>query len=198
MSERRAGLLADILSAYPDLRGSIRTKLDQAPRDAQLLILIFLAAGIGFVAGLPAAREQALAVEEPDALTGVLAGRLFAAIFITPLVLFALAALSHVAARIFGGRGSFWSARLALVWAVIVALPLLVVSAALDPILGAALGAYGVGLSTILSTVAGFGFLWIWAVFLAETEGFRAPIRVFALILVLPAIAASIPLLFGA
>ncbi len=182
---RRPGLVGSILLSYRDLRGGMAAFLAQNPRDSQLLVLALLAAVIGFIAGLPNAVVQARTLEAEDPLTAVLSVRLFAALFMTPLMLFTVAALSHLVARMFGGSGTFWSARAALIWAVIVALPLVLLSgmvsgvAALWP--GTALGALSAGTSVVLS----LSFFWIWSQHLAEAEGFIRAGRVFALILVI-------------
>lgn len=192
MSDRGPGIVAAIAAAYPDLRKSISEKLSEAPRDAELLMLALLVALGGFIAGLPTAFRQAAALGEDGALTGVLVGRLFAAVFVVPLFLLLLAGLAHLIAKIFGGRGSHYKARVALIWALVVALPLGLANGALGPVaIGAFPGPAGQAIAGILSTAATLGFLWIWAQFLCVAEGFTKPVTVFATLLVVPATIAT-------
>lgn len=181
---QRPGLVGSIVLSYRDLRGGMATFLAGNPRDSQLLMLALLAAVVGFIAGLPGAVVQAQTLEAEDPLTAVLSVRLFAALFMTPLMLFTVAALSHIVARLFGGSGTFWSARAALIWAATVALPLVLLSgmvsgaAALWP--GSPFAALSAGASVILL----IGFFWIWSHHLAEAEGFARAGGVFGLILI--------------
>lgn len=193
------GLVAAIAAAYGDLRASIRAKLAENPRDAELMMLALLVALGGFVAGIPAAFRQAQTLEEPDALVAVLSGRLFAAVFLVPLFLLALAGISHLVARLFGGKGTHHRARVALIWALVVALPIGLGSAAVGAIvLGLSLGPEAQGLAGIVSTCASLGFAWIWASFLTEAEGFDHRIRVFATLVAVFVAILSLPVLFSA
>ena len=179
MAEHGRGLVADISAAWRDPRGSIAARLAGRPRDAQLLAWALGAALIGFVAGLPEAVQQAGSTGTRDEATGVLASRLFGAVFITPLFLFVLAGLSHLIARLFGGQGSYWSARVALIWAVVVCVPLVL----LNGIASAILPPLGVSVIA-LATLAGFG--WIWVAFLSEVENFKKSGLIFGVIFGLP------------
>ncbi|WP_112322623.1 YIP1 family protein [Oceanibium sediminis] len=193
------GLVAAIAAAYADLRGAIRAKLEQAPRDSELVMLALLVALASFVASLPAAIRQAQGLEEPDALVAVLSARLFGAVFLLPLFLLALAGVSHLVARLFGGTGTHYTARVALIWALVVALPLGLGSAAIGAIvLGISLGPAAQGIAGILSTCASLGFAWIWATFLTEAEGFAQPVRVFATILAISLAIVALPWIFSA
>lgn len=185
------GLLVSILASYRDLRGGMSRFLLRRPRDAELLLLAMLAALVGFVAGLPQAIQQAQAVQQgtlddlgADApLTAIMSIRLFSGLFMTPLLLFLLAALGRLCARLAGGQGSFWSARAAIIWAVLVALPLVIVSGLMGAVRIYVPGALSEALARTGGIITGLGFIWIWANHIAEIEGFRAVSAVFVCIL---------------
>lgn len=177
-----ASLVVAVARSYRDLRGGMAAFLERRPRDAQLLVLAMLAGLIGFLAGLPRAVEQARTVNADDPLTAVMSVRLFGAIFITPLFLFAVAAAGRLVSRLAGGRGSFWSARAAVVWAVMVAQPLVIANGLVGALATAVPGAAVV--ASVVSPGLGVGFLWIWAQHLAEAEGFKRGAVVFGVLLV--------------
>lgn len=200
MSQARAqtgrGLAGRVLASYPDFRAAMARQLEDPPREARLLVWAVAAGLVGFLAGLPNVTRQAAALDAPDALTAVLTGRLFAALFLFPLMLYLLATLSRLVARLFGGRGSLATARLALFWSVIAALPVLVLSAAASALLRAWDAAAAAPLAGLVSALSAAAFAWIWAASLAEAEGFRRTVPVFAFLLAFPAILATLPLIF--
>jgi len=179
------GLVGAIALSYRDLRRGMAMFLAQKPRDAQLLVLSLLAAVVGFIAGLPRALVQAQTLGVEDPLTAVLSVRLFAALFMTPLLLFGLGALSHLVALGFRGQGSFWAARAAIVWAVIVALPLLVANGLAGGVAMIWPGLASHALASAVSMISSLGFFWIWAQHLAQAEGFAHGGRVFAVFFLL-------------
>lgn len=177
----RRGLVAAVAAAWRDLRGSMRAQRDADPREAQLLVYAYLACLIGFVTGLPAAREQADAMAEPDAFTAVVATRFFAAVFFAPLALYGLAGLSGLVARLAGAGVTYRDMRLALFWALVVAAPLFVLGGVVTG-LTAPSGA-GATIRGIAQAVAGLGFAWIWASFMAEAAGTNRVIQIFITVL---------------
>jgi hypothetical protein len=191
-----AGLARQVLAAYPDFRAAMARRLADPPREARLVGWAFLAGLIGFVAGLPSVGPQAATLDTPDAMTAVLAGRLFAALFVFPLMLYLVAALSHLVARAFGGRGSFGSARLALFWAVIAALPILVASGVATALLRLAGGGMAAALAGLVSTLSALAFAWIWGASLAEAEGFRRTVPAVAGIVALPLLLSAYSLIY--
>ncbi len=169
-------LLREVAGAYGDLTGSMQRQLEARPREARLLAYAFLIGLTGFVAGLPAAVEQARSLDVEDALVAVLTGRLFGAIFLLPLFLYALALTLRGAARVLGGQGSGYDTRLALFWALVLSLPLVVFAGPLAAALPA-------GIAAALPGLVAFGlFLWILAHCLSEAESFHNPRRVFAVL----------------
>jgi hypothetical protein len=77
---------------------------------------------------------------------------------------YGVAAISHLIARIFGGKGSHYRARLALFMALVAASPLVLLH-------GLTRGMIGEGAQALLvGVIAGAGFLVLWFIMLAEAE----------------------------
>ena len=115
--------------------------------------LAYLIAGcvIVFVAQMPRlAREAHLTGEDLNMLMGA---TLLGWVFIAPLILYGIAWLSHLVAKLFRGRGTSYGARLALFWALLASSPLMLLN-------GLVAGFLGPGLELQI-----IGFLWI-AIFL--------------------------------
>lgn len=164
-------------------------RLEQRPDDR--VAFVYLAAGsvLGFVAQLPAlvrrAREPAPALEAeliknagegrilsvPENMIDAkfeffMSGALMAWIFVVPLILYAVALLSHWLARAIGGRGNALQARVALFWSFLVATPGLLLS-------GLTTGFIGDGVqASLVGTVTVCLFFWVWvnSLYVAETR----------------------------
>lgn len=163
----RTGLARAILAAWPDFRGAMAEQLAAPKAESRALSYVYVASILGFIAGLPEVVRQAEISDLP--LMGLVIGRLFSALFFAPLFLYGVAAVSHLIAARFGGQGSYYDARLALFWALLVAAPLLLAVAALQAVLAAG-PAYGA--ASYLSLAGFAGFVWIWASCLAQAERF--------------------------
>lgn len=144
----------------------MRARMDGLRGEAQLLAMAMLVCFAGFLSNLP----KELARVEPDARVQAVGWLFVGAMFFGPLLLMGLAAASRLIAKAFGGQGNWQYARLALLWALILAMPLLI------------LGHLGLG------WLAGIGFAGLWALTLSEAEAFEKPILVFAAILLVPAL----------
>ncbi len=157
-----AGLVDEIRAAWPGFRASMARQLAAPPREERLLFYVFLGCFLGFIAGLPGAIAQARLLEEPDAVTGVVAGRIFAAIFFAPLFLYGVAAVSVLAMRLAGKKQSFYTGRLALFWAILVAMPVLLGASLIEALVPVRV------LAEIINLLAFLAFVWIWASCLAQ------------------------------
>ena len=91
----------DIIATYRGPRRVVRRLLEMGPREDRALVMLIAACVLVFVAQWPRlAREAHLTEQELNPLLG---GALLAWVFIAPLLLYALALLSHGAARLIGG-----------------------------------------------------------------------------------------------
>lgn len=124
-------------------------------REDRALVFLMAACVIIFFAQLPRlSREAHLTGRELNVLLG---GAMFAWVFIAPLLLYFLAGLSHIVARIVGGRGSFYGARLALFWSLLASTPLVLFHGLVAGFIGQGAGLQAVG----IIWVAIFGWFWV-------------------------------------
>ncbi len=156
-------LTTDIVAMYRRPRAVVRRHLAAGQREDRALFYLMLACALIFVSQWPRlSREAYLDAEVP--LQALLGGALMAWMFLAPLALYALAALTHLIAMIVGGQGSWYSARLALFWSLLAAVPLWLLT-------GLVAGFIGPG--PALSLTGGLAlavFLLFWGVSLWETE----------------------------
>ena len=156
-------LTGDILLSYRQPRRVIRRRLDAGPREDRALALLIGACLLMFAAQWPRlARAAHLHGEIP--LEVAIGGALFGWLFVAPLGLYLLAWLSHLVARLLGGRGSAFGARMALFWALLAAAPLFLLQ-------GLVAGLIGPGPELAATGLVALGaFLLIWGICLVEAE----------------------------
>ncbi len=155
----------DIIATYRGPRRVMRRLLDMGQREDRALVMLIAACVVVFVAQWPRlAREAHLTGQDLNPLLG---GALLAWVFIAPLLLYALALLGHGAARLIGGRGTAYGARLALFWAFLAASPLILLHGLVAGFVGPGPGLQGVGL--IWCGV--FGWFWLSGLREAEWSG---------------------------
>lgn len=145
----------------------MRRLLAAGPREDRALAILMGACLLVFIAQWPAISRRAH-LEELE-LNALLAGALFGWLFIAPLGLYLLAALSHLVAKLFGGKGGWYGARLALFWSLLASTPLILLN-------GLVAGFIGKGAALSIVGLAWFGvFLWFWMASLRVAEqGARA------------------------
>lgn len=152
----------DIVATYRGPRRVVRRLLGMGLREDRALAILIAGCAVVFVAQWPRlAREAHLTGQELNPLLG---GALLAWIFLAPLMLYALALLSHGLARLVGGRGTAYGARLALFWAFLAASPLILLHGLVAGFIGPGPGLQAVGVIWL----AVFG--WFWTAGLREAE----------------------------
>lgn len=146
--------LTDIAATYRGPGGVLRRLLAQGQREDRALAILMAGCALVFVAQWPRlAREAHLTGQDLNPLLGA---SLLGWVIIMPLVLYLLAGLAHIIARVLGGRGSFYGARLALFWALLAASPLLLLH-------GLVAGFVGPGPQLVLVGALWCAvFLWFW------------------------------------
>jgi hypothetical protein len=151
---------SDIAATYKGPRRVFRRLLQMGPREDRALAILMAGCAVMFIAQMPRlARQAHLKGEELNPLLG---GTLLAWVFIAPLMLYALAFISHLLARAIGGKGSGFGARLALFWALLAASPVVLLH-------GLAAGFIGPGIQLDIVGLSWCGlFLWFWLAGLAE------------------------------
>lgn len=153
---------ADIVATYRGPRRVMRRLLDMGQREDRALALVMAFCVIAFVAQMPAlARRAHLEQLELDMLMG---GALLGSVIILPLVLYTLALLSHWVARVLGGRGTAYAARLALFWSLLASTPLVLLNGLVAGFIGTGPALSIVGLLWMVV------FLWFWLSNLYQAE----------------------------
>jgi hypothetical protein len=169
--ETGPGLAVRVVTAWADMRGSMRWLLARAPGETTILVF-FVVSGIlgwaGSLARLWIGPDRA-GLSEAE-VTGTILGGIAFFGFLWPLFLYLVALAAHGLARLFRGAGSGRDSRAAMAWAVLVASPVgLVASTA-----AFALQQGGPSVAaSILGLVAPVAFLYAAAECFAEAHGFR-------------------------
>ncbi|WP_456386214.1 YIP1 family protein [Profundibacter sp.] len=153
----------DILQSYRHPRAVIRRHLNRGLREDYALYILLIACGIVFVSRWPElSRAAHLDPSNP------LSARLWAAglgwIFFAPLFFYALAWLSYLIARIIGGQGTPYGARLALFWSLLVVSPIWLLHGLVAGFIGK-----GPQLTAVGILLVG-GFFWVWISSLIESQ----------------------------
>lgn len=146
----------DILASYRS-PGTVLRRLAAGPEhEGRLLAYLMLGCLMIFVAQLPRlSRDAAL---DPSAdITERASGELLFWMLIAPLIFYGLAALSRWIAKLFSGRGTWYTARLALFWAVLAAAPLWLLRGMVAGFIGPGFPLDVVGLIALV----GFGIIWV-------------------------------------
>lgn len=150
----------DIVRTFRSPRGVMREKLAGGPREDRLIATLIIACFLNFVAQWPV-HARAAALDPSIPLEARLGGALMAWLFIVPLAAYVVAAGTHVIARLVGGKGSWFGARLALFWALLAASPLWLLNGLVGGMIGPGPGLSAVGLVAFFTFAAFWGFgLW--------------------------------------
>ncbi|WP_158963459.1 YIP1 family protein [Chachezhania sediminis] len=151
----------DIVATYRG-PGTVFRRILAAATEARALVYLMAGCGLVFVAQLPRlARQAHLTGEDLNPLMG---GSLMAWLFIAPLIFYLIATLSHVVAKVLGGQGDFFGARVALFWALLASSPLMLLN-------GLVAGFIGPGTPLQLVGIAWLAvFLWFWFAGLRQAE----------------------------
>ncbi|THH38557.1 YIP1 family protein [Aliishimia ponticola] len=151
-----------ILAMYRRPRLVVADLLGDGTREDRVLAYLIAGCALMFLAQLPRlAREAHLTEGDLNMMMG---GALLGWLMIAPLAFYLIAGISHVIALIFGGQGSFYTARLALFWALLAAAPIFL-------LLGLVLGFIGAGVqSTLVGSLWLLCFVAFWGTGLWVTE----------------------------
>lgn len=145
----------DITATYRGPAKVMARLLEPGEREDRVLVILMAACVVIFIAQWPRlSREAHLTGQELNMLLG---GALMAWLFIAPLALYAVAALAHLAARLAGGQGSWYSARLSLFWSLLASTPVLLLHGLVAGFIGPGVELQIVGLIWL----AVFGWFWI-------------------------------------
>ena len=152
----------DIVATYRGPRSVMRRLLSMGAREDRALAILMAGCVVMFIAQWPRLAREAHLAEQ--ALNPLLGASLLAWVFIAPLVLYAIAMLTHWIARALGGRGDGFGARMALFWAFLASSPLIL----LHGLVGGFIGP-GPALTLVGAIwLAVFGVFWLLGLWEAE------------------------------
>ncbi|WP_372574415.1 YIP1 family protein [Ruegeria jejuensis] len=153
---------ADITATYRGPARVMQRLLAMGQREDRALAILMGACALVFIAQMPRlAREAHLSGQELNMLLG---GALLGWLIIAPLLLYVLAAFSHVLARLIGGKGEWYGARLALFWSLLASTPVLLLQGLVAGFIGPGPGLNLVGMIWIAV------FFWFWIASLRQAE----------------------------
>ncbi|MCF6329825.1 MAG: YIP1 family protein [Henriciella sp.] len=121
-------LYSEILRAYRGFGASMRRQLEQNLREERLLLYAVLASFLLFVARVPGMIDIARNSTNAEITIANLIGTSFVTTFFFGVIMmYGIASVSHLIAKIFKGAGTFQEARLAFFWSALVIAPLYLV-----------------------------------------------------------------------
>ncbi|MEM1365306.1 MAG: YIP1 family protein [Pseudomonadota bacterium] len=125
----------DIFQTYRRPRAVIARHMAGGVREDRALIYLMLSCVLIFVGQWPSLMRASYL--DPDIpLDARLGGALMGWIVMAPLGLYFIAGVAHILARIFGGRGSWFTARVAIFWGLLAASPLWMLSGLTEGFIG--------------------------------------------------------------
>lgn len=155
----------EIMATWRGPRAAMRRQLQAGKREDRALAYLMLACFLIFVGQWPRLAREAFV--QPDIpLEARLGAALFGWMALAPLFFYGIAAFSHLFARMVGGEGSFFGARMALFWTLLAVSPAWLLYGLLAGFIGA-----GAALN-IAGTLLTVAFFSIWMLSLAEAEAF--------------------------
>lgn len=152
----------DLLSSWRSPRQGLRRHLARGVSEpfAFTLLLVFLI--LTFIGQWPVAARAAYLANDPSIAPRILA--LAFAVLATIPFWYLLAAVSRLIARLLGGKGNWYAARVALFWALATVSPLMLLQ-------GLVAGMVGPGPAlALVTTLVGGAFVWLWLTMLHEAE----------------------------
>lgn len=124
MRPSEAGFVARLLTAWMDLRVSMRSILDSEPGEGRILMFAMTHGVIVFAAYVLGVAAEAAPLPGDDMrLDAKVAAGFTAYIILRPLLLYAIAAGFRLALKGFGGTASWRESRAAVCWAAVVSAP---------------------------------------------------------------------------
>lgn len=162
-----SSVTSEILTAYRHPRLSFERQLARNIGDDRILFFGMLACFLTFVARMPSLFRDSIPSGSPP-LHAVVPIHFAVSLLMAPLLLYSVAAASHVLARAFGGQGNWRDARLALFWAVLTMSPLVLVAGIVEV-------AFQPWVSGALLVLIAVLFFWYWMQCLIRVEFMESP-----------------------
>ena len=125
-------LVDDVLAAQVAPRAAVKKQFETAENEVLTLALALAFGFLSFVAAFPSQLAQSQAMDVP--LPSVLLPSAFGSIALLPLFLYVIAAIQRGISKLFGGAGSGAQSRRGVVWAMMVAMPWILLSGLISEI----------------------------------------------------------------
>lgn len=151
------------MQSYRAPRAVMRRHLARGLREDYALYILLVACTIVFVSRWPEL-SRAAHLDPSVPLNARLWAALLGWVFFAPMFFYALAWLSYLIARIIGGQGTAYGARLALFWSLLVVSPVWLLHGLVAGLIGD--GPQLVAVGVLLVAV----FFWVWVNSLIETQ----------------------------
>ncbi|WP_171124999.1 MULTISPECIES: YIP1 family protein [unclassified Ruegeria] len=155
---------SDIVATYRGPGRVVRRLLELGQREDRALVFVMAFCVVAFIAQLPSLSRRAHL--EGLELNMLMGGALLGTVIILPLFFYLLAFISYGAARLIGGKGSAYGARVALFWALLSSTPLVLLNGLVAGFIGPGPTLSAVGLIWVAV------FLWFWMSGLRQAQGF--------------------------
>ncbi|WP_171121465.1 MULTISPECIES: YIP1 family protein [unclassified Ruegeria] len=155
---------SDIVATYRGPGRVVRRLLELGQREDRALVFVMAFCVVAFIAQLPSLSRRAHL--EGLELNMLMGGALLGTVIILPLFFYLLAFISYGAARLIGGKGSAYGARVALFWALLSSTPLVLLNGLVAGFVGPGPTLSAVGLIWVAV------FLWFWMSGLRQAQGF--------------------------
>ena len=157
-------LTQDIVKTYRGPAKVVQRLLDKGKSEPFALSIAMAGGVVAFVAQWPRISRDSYLTGEDAAGALSYYSAFIAMIFMMPVVLYILAALSHLVARLLGGQGSGYGARLAVFWAFLAASPLFLFHGMVAGLIGPGQQLSLVGLLWLIV------FVWFWIAGVRQAE----------------------------
>lgn len=159
----------DIVRTWRGPRRVMRDLLAQGKREDRAIVYLMVSCFLIFVAQWPRLRRVAEGYEPSPwpadmNFEGMMTYTFFSAVIILPLLMYGVAALSHLIAKVIGGKGTWYGARLALFWTLLATSPMILFYGLVRGLIGAG------SQSLLVGSVGAVVFVFIWVQSLREAE----------------------------
>lgn len=125
----------DIVRTYLAPREVMRRRIGDTVREDRALVILYVGCLLVFVSQLPRLSREAY-LDPSIPYDARVSGALWAWIIFVPLAFYAIAAVAHIIARLFGGRGTWFTARMGLFWAFLASSPLWLLNGLVQAFMG--------------------------------------------------------------
>ena len=152
----------DIFAAYTAPRKVMHRQLGQGIGENRALAYLIIGSFLMFISQMPEVSRRAH-LEGID-LVNQAFNQFIGAVFLFPLLMYGVAAIVHLIARAFGGKGNWLDARIATFWAILAICPVMLFRGLVDGFIGA-----GPVLTIVnVASAAVFFHIWIGSMIAAE------------------------------